>query len=203
MRLYHTASSPFVRKVLVAAHELGLAGRIETVFLRPSPTKADGDLAKSNPLSKIPALIDERGEALYDSPVICEYLDSLAPRRLVPDHGPSRFRVLRQQALCDGILDAGILVRYEHVERPEALRWDGWIKGQTEKAKLGLDALELEVANFSTTEIDLGQICAAVTFGWFEFRKPIGDIRKGRPQLTAFFERFSERPSMKATFPAA
>jgi glutathione S-transferase len=202
MRLYYTASSPFVRKVLVAAHELGLQGRIETDFLRPSPTTADATLSLANPLAKIPALVMPDGTTLYDSRVICEYLDTLGPRRLVPAEGTARFQTLRLQSLCDGILDAGILVRYEHVERPAPLKWDAWIKGQTQKAQQGLDALEREAASFGDA-VDLAQICAAITFGWLEFRNPIGDIRTGRPNLTAFFERFSKRPSMMATVPAA
>ena len=114
MILYHTPTSPFVRKVLVAAHELGLTDRLETRFLRPVPTKADPALSAANPLSKIPALILEDGSALYDSAVICDYLDTLhAGPRLVPASGPLRFRALRQQALCDGILEAAILVFYE------------------------------------------------------------------------------------------
>src|SRR6185369_16272202 len=124
MILYHTPTSPFVRKVMIAAHELGLADRIETRFLRPVPTKADATLSCANPLNKIPALILDDGSALYDSPVIVEYLDSLhgAPR-LVPASGPARWRVLRQQALCDGILDAAILVFYERATRPAELHW--------------------------------------------------------------------------------
>src|SRR5580765_5387118 len=106
MKLYATNTSAFVRKVLVAAHELGLADRIEPVTLRPSPLKADPELSRKNPLNKIPALVLDDGTALYDSAVICEYLDSLAlgsAPRLVPASGPARFRVLRLQALADGV----------------------------------------------------------------------------------------------------
>lgn len=203
MRLYFTESSPFVRKVLVVAHELGVAHRIETTFLRPSPKKADPELSKANPLAKIPALVTDDGATLFDSRVIVEYLHTLAgDRSLVPASGPARFRVLRTQALCDGILEAGISVRYEHVERPEANRSLDWIAGQTEKANQGFDALEREVSSFGK-EIDLGQICAAVTVGWFEFRNPIGDVRGGRPALAAFYENFLTRPSMAATMPSA
>lgn len=205
MRLYFTESSPFVRKVLVAAHELGVQGRIETTFLRPSPRKADPELSKANPLSKIPALVTDDGTTLFDSRVIVEYLHTLAPadaHALVPSSGPSRFRVLRTQALCDGILEAGIAVRYEQVERPEAMWFEPWLTGQTEKANQGFDALEREAASFGS-DVDLAQICAAITFGWFEFRNPIGDIRKGRPALTKFYEAFLARPSMQATMPKA
>jgi glutathione S-transferase len=203
MILYHTPTSPFVRKVLVAAHELDLAGRIETRFLRPVPSKADPTLSAANPLSKIPALLLDDGSALYDSAVICEYLDTLhADRRLVAASGPARIRALRQQALCDGILEAAILVFYERTMRPAELQWPAWLDGQSEKANQGLDALEREAASFGP-EVDLGQICAGVTLGWLVFRNVLGDVRAARPALAAWFEAFGARPSMKATEPHA
>ena len=203
MKLYSTPTSPFVRKVLVAAHELGLTDRIETVLLRPSPTAADPRLSRDNPLSKIPALVLDDGASLYDSPVICEYLDALAGGGvLVPAAGPARWDVLRTQALADGILDAAILVFYERQFRPAELHWDAWLAGQTQKALQGLDALEAQAAGFSAAP-DVGQIAAACALGWLEFRAPFGDVRAGRPALTAWFERFSSRPSMAATAPHA
>ncbi|MFO0645691.1 MAG: glutathione S-transferase N-terminal domain-containing protein [Polyangiales bacterium] len=201
MKLYYTPTSPFVRKVLVTAHELGLADRIETTFLRPSPTKADATLSATNPLAKIPALITDEGDALYDSPVIVEYLGSLASdRSLVPASGPERWKVLRTQALCDGILEAGILVFYERAHRPKELWWPDWLDGQSEKALQGLDALEREVAAWGALP-DLGQVCAGVTLGWLEFRNVFGDLRATRPNLFAWYERFRGRPSMLNTEP--
>jgi glutathione S-transferase len=203
MKLYFTETSPFVRKVRVAAIELGLADRIQLEFLRPSPTVANPTLSATNPLSKIPALVLDDGSTLYDSAVICEYLDTLSPtKKLTPASGAARFRVLRLQALCDGILEAGVLVFYERSGRPAEKHWEEWLSGQTQKATQGLDALEREVASFGD-EIDLAQICAAITIGWLEFRKPVGDFRSGRPQLTAWYEKFSARPSMQATAPKA
>lgn len=202
MLVYHTPTSPFVRKVLVAAHELGLAERIRTELLRPTPTKADPVLSRANPLNKIPALVLDDGTGLYDSPVICEYLDELAGGgRILPKSGPARYRVLRLQALADGILDAGILVFYERAHRPKELWWPAWLDGQTEKARQGLDALEAEVASFGDA-VDLAQISVGVTLAWLEFRNAIGDIREGRPALFAWYERFAKRPSMAQTAPA-
>lgn len=201
MILYHTPTSPFVRKVLVSAHELGLADRLETRFLRAVPTKTDPALSGANPLSKIPALILEDGSALYDSAVICDYLDTLHQTpRLTPRSGPARFRVLRQQALCDGILEAAILVFYERTMRPAELQWRTWLDGQIEKANQGLDALEREAPGFGA-EIDLGQICAGCALGWLELRGVLGDVRAKRPALAAWYEQFRARPSMKATEP--
>jgi glutathione S-transferase len=197
MRLYYTPTSPFVRKVLVVAHELGVT--LETTFLRPTPLTADPTLSKENPLSKIPVLVTPDGP-LYDSPVICEYLDG--GHKLVPSFGTERFRVLRTQALCDGILDAAVLVFYETTGRPKELHFAPWLEGQTAKANQGLDALELEAERFGET-VDLAQICAGITIGWLEFRHAIGDVRKNRPNLFRWYDAFRERPSMKATEPHA
>jgi glutathione S-transferase len=205
MRLFHTPTSPFVRKVMVVAHETGLASRIETTFLRPMPMKTDPILSKENPLSKIPTLVTPEGP-LYDSRVICEHLDGLHDgAKLIAPSGPARFRMLRLQALCDGILDAAILVFYERTTRPKELQWSEWIDGQTAKATQGLDALDAESKTFES-QIDLAQICAGVTIGWLEFRQerlPFGDVLASRPNLARFYAAFRERPSMKATVPVA
>jgi glutathione S-transferase len=203
MKLYYTPTSPFVRKVLVTARELGLADLIETVLLRPSPTQVDATLSRENPLNKIPALALDEGGSLYDSPVICEYLDALAGGgRLLPPAGGARWDVLRTQALADGVLDASILVFYERANRPKELHWAPWLDGQTQKALQGLDALDVQVGRFGDAP-DLGQIAAACAVGWLEFRAPFGDIRAGRERLFAWYERFAARPSMVATAPRA
>jgi glutathione S-transferase len=202
VRLYYTPTSPFVRKVMLVAHEKGIAPGIETVLLRPTPTKADGTLSRDNPLSKIPALVLPDGTALYDSSVICEYLDSLADGapRLIPERGDARWRVLRTQALADGILEAGIAVFYERTMRPKELVWEAWLAGQAEKALQGLDALEASLQAFSR-EVDLGQLSLGAAIGWLEFRGVLGDIRVGRRGLFAWYDTFRQRPSMQATEP--
>lgn len=202
MKLYSTPTSPFVRKVFVAARELGLDDRIESLFLRPTPVKADPVLSATNPLSKIPALILEDGTALYDSPVICEYLQSIAPpgRTIVAASGPERFRALRVQALADGILEAGVAVFYETTTRPKELHYEPWLDGQREKARQGLTALDAEVTSWPSA-VDIGQIAVGAMFGWLEFRNPLGDVRTAHPKLTAWYETFLARPSMQATLP--
>ncbi len=203
MKLYWTASSPFVRKVLVAAHEVGVADRIQPEFLRPTPTKADPLLSKENPLNKIPTLLLDDGTPLYDSRVICEYIDSLHDGpKLVSAAGNARWRTLRLQATCDGILDSAIQTFYERAMRPKELHWADWIDGQSQKARQGLDALERECESFGA-EVDLGQICAGITIGWLEFRNALGDVRAEHPKLTRWYEAFRMRPSMQATEPHA
>ena len=195
MKLFYTPTSPFVRKVMVVAAEIGVA--LETEYLRPSPVQADPILSRENPLNKIPVLVTPDGP-LYDSPVICEYLDR--NNVVLPASGAARFRVLRIQALCDGILDAGVMVFYERTASPPEHHYEPRMRGQTEKANQGLDALELECDSFSET-VDLAQICAGVTIGWLEFRNAIGDIRANRPKLFRWYDAFRQRPSMKATEP--
>lgn len=203
MRLYYTPTSPFVRKVMLVAHETGQARSIETVLLRPSPLEADAGLSSDNPLNKIPALVRQGAPVLYDSAVICEYLDSLhAGRKLYPERGEARWRALRIAALCDGIVEAGVSAFYERHHRPKEMQWAPWVAGQTVKAKQGLDALERDAASFEA-DVDIAQIGAAAAIGWLEFRDVFGDLRAGRPTLFSWYERFRERPSMKATEPHA
>jgi len=203
MKLFHTSTSPFVRKVMVTAHELGLAGRIESTHLRPSPLATDATLSRENPLSKIPVLVLDDGTPLFDSRVICEYLDTLHEgEKLVPASGAARWRVLRTQALADGILEAGIQIFYERAQRPKELQWQPWLDGQAAKARQALDALDAQVADLRGP-LDLGQIAVAGAIGWLEFRDVLPGIREGRTALFAWYDEFRERPSMKATQPTA
>lgn len=202
MKLFYTDTSPFVRKVMIVAHELGVADRFEKFVFRPTPTHFNETLSACNPLNKIPALELDDGTRLYDSPVICEFLDE--QKVLIPARGAARFRVLKLQALCDGILDAAILAFYETTLRPEAKQWEEWIAGQSRKARQGLAELEVEAKSFERgAPIDLAQICAGAVFGWLEFRNVLGDIRGAHPTLTAWYDEFVKRPSMQATLPPA
>ena len=156
MKLRFSATSPYVRKCMIVALETGLAERIEMV-----PTNAwapDTDLPRDNPLSKVPALITTGGEALFDSPVICEYLDSLHDgHRLVPESGGARWTQMRLEALADGILDAALAKRVETTMRPEDKRWPYWIERQDSAIARGLDALEEECAGWGDDFL-IGQI---------------------------------------------
>lgn len=199
MRLYFSGASPYVRKVIVAAIETGLDKKIERMPTKVVPVEPNLELARDNPLMKVPTLVTDGGEALFDSRVICEYLDSLHDgRKLIPAAGGDRWRVLRLQALGDGILDAGIITRYELAIRPQEKQWSDWIAGQGKKITQGLDLAESESLG---GPIDLGQIAIACAIGWLEFRKPIGDIRPGRPKLFKWYDEFAKRPSMQATVP--
>jgi glutathione S-transferase len=203
MKLYFSGASPYVRKVMVTAIETGLDKKIEPVATTVVPTKPNAEIARDNPLMKVPTLVTDGGEVLFDSRVICEYLDSLHDgRKLIPASGGERWRVLRLQALGDGILDAGILCRYEQALRPAEKQWSDWIAGQTQKVTQGLDMIESD-SELLAGPINLGQIAVACALGWLEFRKPIGENRPGRPKLFKWYDEFLKRPSMQATLPKA
>lgn len=142
------------------------------------------------------------GTALYDSRVICEYLDTLAGTTLFPRSGPERWRAVCQQALCDGILDAAVMTRYEVAVRPEPLRWSKWIDGQRSKIEGGLAALAKAQPQFGA-DFDIGQIGAACVLGYLDFRFPEMDWRSRYPGLTTWFEGASKRASVRDTFPLA
>jgi glutathione S-transferase len=203
MKLYISSASPFARKVRLVAHEAGLASRVEEVPTVVSPVKPNADLAKANPLMKLPTLVTDDGMALFDSPVICEYLDSLnAGRKLFPAAGPVRWAALRQQAVADGILDAAIGVRYQTALAPKELQWTQWQDGQRAKWKQALDFLEAD-AKALEGEPTIGSLAVAATLAWLDFRFGADDWRIGRPMLAAWFAGFSQRPSMQATLPSA
>lgn len=201
MKLYYSPTSPFVRKVLIVAFETGLYERIEKLPVQNSPTQPSDALNQANPLGKIPALITDDGLELHDSPVICEYLDSLhSGPSLIPAAGPARWKTLLLQALADGLMEAAVLMRYELVLRPAELRWKDWLQGQTGKIERALAVLERDVAGFGDT-IDLGTIAVATALGYLDLR--LGDMgwRARCPQLAAWLARFAERPSFQATQP--
>ena len=201
MKLRTNRASPFARKVRMLARETGLATRVEEIDIAVSPVALNEPLARENPLVKIPALVTDTGETLYDSAVICEYLDTLhAGHKRFPASGPQRFTALRRQALTDGILEAAVLCRYEVAVRPEALRWKDWIEGQKRKILGGLDALEAEVTTWGDS-FDIGQIGAACVCSYLDFRFADWNWRAGRPRLAAWFERAQQRPSVKETAP--
>jgi glutathione S-transferase len=200
LKLFYSPNSPYARKCLVVAFELGLRERIETVSANATPTKRDPEIAASNPLSKVPTLIADDGTTVYDSPVIAEYLNALGGGNLLPLEGPARWNVLVEQALADGVLDAAILARYETALRPENLRWQDWIAGQVDKVVGGLDEFDRRAARFGD-RVDLGTIAIACALGYIDFRFAHLKWRDGRPRAAAWFDKFAARESMLKTRP--
>lgn len=197
MKLLYQTHSPYARKVLVAAHEMGLQKHLEVIHHETSPTRRNEDVFARNPLGKVPVLIRDDGFTLFDSNVICEYLDGLHQgRKLIPAEGDARYRVLRMQALAQGIADAGIDVRWEAERRPESLRWPALHDGHLQKVVAACDFAEREMD--VEAPIDLGAIALATALSWIAFRG-VHDFCAGRPRLAAWYDRFAERPSMRAT----
>ena len=198
MRLHYSPSSPFVRKVMATAIELGLEGGIE---LQPTQVwDPASDLSKVNPLGKVPALRLVDGSVLYDSPVICEYLDSLHDGpRLIPTDGAARWEVLRLQALGDGMCDAAVLYGGE-MRRPEEFRYQPFIERQLAKIAAALDQLEGEVDRLAGP-LTIAPIAVATAMGYIEVRECRPDWRDTRPLLAAWYDTFCRRSSMVETAP--
>ena len=200
MKLFYSATSPFVRKCLVSAHELGLRDRLELVPAVAHPINRDRTVVACNPLGKIPTLITDDGTVLYDSRVICEYLNALGQGNLLPPQGSARWAVLAEQSLADGVMDAAVLARYETAVRPQALRWKDWVTGQLEKVTCGLSQFE-QRAHVLSGRVDLGTIAVGCSLGYLDFRYASLEWRGKYPQTAAWFDRFAKRDSMLATLP--
>ncbi|MEK6346228.1 MAG: glutathione S-transferase family protein [Burkholderia sp.] len=197
--VYYSPMSPFVRKVLVCAAELGIT--LEHLSRQLSPVSRNAEVAEHNPLGQVPTLTGiALDEALYDSRVICEYLD--APHgRLFPS-GDARWRALREQALADGLLNAALLRRYEQVIRPDGGRHAAWDAGQHEKVVAALDRFEQWAPGFGA-RVEIGTISIACALGYLDLRFPEENWR-ARPALAAWHAQFAQRPSMRDTqHPAA
>jgi glutathione S-transferase len=198
MKLRYSPASPFVRKVMVVAIEGGIDGRIEQIPTTVVPVTPNDTLKAENPLVKLPSLTTDDGVTLYDSPVICEYLDTLHKAAKMFPAGPARWTALRRQALGDGMLDAAVLCRYETAVRPKELQWDAWIDGQLRKVHGGLDALEAENLDGA---FDIGTITIACALGYLDFRYANEGWRTTRPRLAAWYADVAKRPSMQQTMP--
>jgi len=196
MKLYYSATSPYVRKVMACAITRGLEGRIT---LHPSnPHASPADLVADNPTSKVPCLVTDDGISLFDSPVICEFLDSLgdAPP-LFPAAGAARWRALKFQAMGDGILDAAVPCRGEQGKPQEAAR-DAQIARFKAAIARTVDALE---ANPPHAHLDIGSIAVACALGYLDFRFAADPWRPRSPKLAAWFEAFSQNPGIAQTAP--
>jgi glutathione S-transferase len=202
MKLRYSPTSPFVRKVMVTALETGLAGRIEKIPTAVAPTKLNDEVARENPLVKVPALTTDDGLVLYDSPVICEFIDSLHDgAKVFPATGTQRWVALRQQALGDGILEAAILARYESI-RPKEFLWPDWIDAQLRKVRGAIAALEREVGQgLLRGPFTIGQITVSCALGYLDFRYAHEKWRERAPALGRWYDDVAERPSLKQTMP--
>src|ERR1041384_7863366 len=178
MKLLYQTHSPYARKALVFAHEAGLAHRILVEHHETSPTNRNAQVFAQNPLGKVPVLLRPGQPPLFDSDVICAYLDTLNEgRKLIPEEGEARWLALRAQAVAQGLADAGFALRWETVRRPEALRYEPLRDGYLEKLHSSYDWLEREL-DFDAP-IHVGHIAVATTLSWLEFRQMPAFPHKG------------------------
>jgi len=197
MKLLYQTHSPYARKVLVFAHEAGLAGDIEVIHHETSPTRRNEAVVRENPLGKVPVLLRDGLPPLFDSDVICAYLDTLhAGPRLIPAQGEARWQALRLQAVAQGLADAGIALRWETVRRPIELRYGPLQDGHVQKLLSSYDWLERELDHASPVHV--GHIALATSLSWLAFRE-LPDFRRGRARLADWFDAFEHRDSMRAT----
>jgi glutathione S-transferase len=202
MQLLSHPFSPYGRKVRIAMAMKGLDDRIEVTQVDTNPLE-NPDIVRVNPLGKIPALVVDGDTAVFDSHVICEYLDNLAPAPvLFPKGGVERVRTLTLGALADGILDAALLLVYEKRFRPEE-RWHApWQTRQQLKIDRSLDALEQKPPVWKDAP-DYGHLTLAVALGYLDFRHE-GSWRAGHPGLVAWLDQFANaEPSFETTRPQA
>mgnify|MGYP003482302148 FL=1 len=200
MRLYHSPASPYVRKVMVLLIETDQAADVTLVAATGNPLDPGSMPVAQNPLGKIPCLERDDGPAIFDSRVICRFLDSRAGGRLYPP-APRLWETLTLEALADGILDAAILMRYETHVRPETARSPDWIDGQWAKIARALDAVEDRWIAHLSAPLDIGQIALACALGYLDFRHAERDWRTGRPLLSQWEGRIAVRESLASTVP--
>jgi glutathione S-transferase len=201
MKLFFAAPSPFARKIRVLVRELELEGLVEEVVAHTTPVSPSEEVTAVNPLSKIPTLITAEGTSYFDSRVIAEYLASLRPEtRINQQSGDARWGTLRRQALADGILDAGLLHRYETILRPESYRWPEWLEGQHGKILRGMSALSKDVPPIAQ-HVGIDAIATACALAWLEYRMPTVRWRSAHPELSDFLDAMSMRRSMRETSP--
>jgi glutathione S-transferase len=204
MRLMYSSTSPFVRRVLACAIELGIRERIEIESLQLTPGRKNETYAATvNPLRKIPALVLDDGTVLMDSSVICDFLNALAGgERLIASSGSRRWDVLTQQTVAAGMTDALVLARYEMALRPQPLRWQEWIDDQQQRFWSGLDWFERRAAQaLQDSRVDLSQLALACCLGYADFRFPELNWAAHAPEVKTWLERMILRPSLAQTQP--
>jgi glutathione S-transferase len=194
MKLFYSPTSPFVRKVMATAIAVGADGLITKIPSNPHESPAD--LVAANPLSKVPCLVTDDGVGLFDSPVICEFIDAAYNGTLFPA-GAARWRALKLQAIGDGIMDAAVARRGEQ-GRPEEAARTAVMERHKRAVLRALDQLE---ANTPADHLDIGTLTVACALGYLDLRFAHEPWRDHRPKLTAWYEKMAARPELKNTAP--
>lgn len=202
MKLYHSPMSPFVRKVMVLLVETGQLSDVEIVPVTTTPITPMAGLLAKNPLAKIPALERNDEATLYDSRVICAFLDARAGDKLYPS-GARKWEALTLEATADGILDAAVSITYEGRVRPQEKQWDGWTDAQWSKVIGGCCAINTRWMSHLSGPLDIGQVSVACALAYLDFRHSARGWREGNDALAAWYEDFNDRESMQMTAPPA
>lgn len=198
LKLHWSPRSPYVGKVMIAATEMGLRDRIETVRTAVSATQSVESFFADNPLNKIPTLMLEDGTALFDSRVICEYLDTLHEGpKLFPTKPSEHFLAIRNLAFGDGLVDVG-MVRMGERRKPAAQQTPEIIASNERKTQEAVDRLERDIAMLTDRPFDIGHVAIGTALAYLDFRLGDDNWREGRPALTAWHAEFSERPAVQA-----
>lgn len=198
MKLHWSPRSPYVRKVMIFAHEIGVANEIDCVRTVVSMFKPAEELFVDNPLNKLPTLVLDDGTALFDSRVICEYLDTRhSGPKLFPANNDQRFLALRNQALGDGLLDVSMMRLTERL-KPEERRSEAIIASNERKSAAAVDRLEADMELLADRPLDIGHIAIGTALGYLDFRFGDDNWRDGRPKLAAWHDEFNQRASVVA-----
>lgn len=200
MKLFHSPASPFVRKVNILLHELGKTDEVALDEIATTAFDSNPALIASNPLGKIPALERPDGTTLYDSRVICAYLNDLFDGKLYPQ-GARKWETLALEATGDGIMDCAVSMTYEVRLRPENQRSLDWIEAQWDKASRAIGVLNTRWMSHLQAPVDMGQISVAAALSYVDFRHGDRNWRKGNDALAKWHATFDSRPSMQATQP--
>lgn len=199
MKLIAALPSPFVRKVRVLLHETGQTDAVELVEISTTPMNTDAQAAAANPVGKIPALVREDGPAIYDSRVICRYLDDRFGAGFYPK--ARVWETLTLEATADAMMEAAILMVYEHRVRPPEKVFDGWIDAQWAKVARCVEAVNDRWMSHLNGPLDMSHVAIACALGYLDFRHPDRNWREGAGALDDWYAVFSARESMKATAP--
>lgn len=201
MKLLSSPTSPFVRKVMITLHETGQMGDVEVVPVSNSPTGPDASVTAANPVGKIPTLIREDGPAIYDSRVICRFLDDRAKANLYPEN--RLWDVLTLEATADGMMEAALAMTYEARMRPEDKQYPAWVEAQWAKVDRAVTAVNSLWMSHLHGRLDMSHIAIAAALSYVDLRHDARNWRAGHDALAAWHKGFCERPSMLATQPQA
>lgn len=199
MKLLHSPASPYVRKVMIVAHEMGLTDKLELVTGSGSPLAPNPETVAMNPLGRIPALTLDDGTLLSDSRVICRYFNHLGGGALYSS-GADEFPIIAREALAEGIIDSALLIVYEGRLRPEELQFQAYIDGQMGKIERGMAAFNTRI-NEMSGDVTIDKLVLGTACGYLNFRMPDMGWQGRYPDLAAWFAEFEQRPSIQATMP--